>query len=275
MIAAACVRRASQAARRIARKGRCASPSSSLPRGLVSASSNHTHHRYGYADLDQGSFATAAVWREAFLFPLPAALSDADAAPLNCGGATVFNALHMYDIPPTARVGIVGVGGLGHLAIQFAAKMGCDVVVLSGSDSKKEEAMRLGAREFYATKGVEKLDIGKPLDVLLVTTSAQPDWKLYLPILANCATIFPLSVAEGDFAIPYMQLVAKGLRVQGSIVASRAVHRRMLEFAARHGVKPVVETFEMGVEGITEAMRKLDEGKMRFRGVLINKQAAA
>jgi len=78
---------------------------------------------YGYANLDQGSFGTHAVWREAFLFKVPDNMSNEDAGPLMCGGSTVFNALHVAQVRPTARVGIVGVGGLGHLAIQFAAKM--------------------------------------------------------------------------------------------------------------------------------------------------------
>ena len=86
----------------------------------------------------------------------------------------------MYPVSSTDRVGIIGIGGLGHIAIQFASRMGCDVVAFSESDDKKEEALKLGAREFYATKGVEELDIGKPLDRLLVTSSAQPNWDLYM-----------------------------------------------------------------------------------------------
>lgn len=129
---------------------------------------------YGEADLDQGSFASHAVWREAFLFKIPDGLKDEEAAPLMCGGATVFNALHMHGVPSTARVGIIGVGGLGHLAIQFAANMGCEVVVFSGTDSKKDEALRLGAKEFYATKGAKELKVAKTIDYLLITTSFQP-----------------------------------------------------------------------------------------------------
>jgi D-arabinose 1-dehydrogenase-like Zn-dependent alcohol dehydrogenase len=88
---------------------------------------------YGLANLDQGSFASHAIWNEAWLFRIPASISDAEAAPLMCGGATVFNALRFYGVKATDRVGVVGVGGLGHLAIQFASKMGCEVVVFSGS----------------------------------------------------------------------------------------------------------------------------------------------
>ena len=225
---------------------------------------------YGFADLDQGSFASHAVWREAFLYRIPDELSDEAAAPLMCGGATVWNALQMYDIQPTATVGVLGVGGLGHLAVQFAAKRGCEVVVFSGSDGKKDEAMHLGASRFYATKGAKKLDIGsKLLDVLIVTTSAQPEWSLYLPVLNAGATIFPLSVSEGNLEIPYMPLILNGIRVQGSVVAPRHIHRDMLAFAARHGIKPITQTFPMTKDGIQEAIKTLEHGEMKYRGVLV------
>ena len=97
----------------------------------------------------------------------------------------------------------MGVGGLGHLAIQYAAKMGCNVVVLSGSDRKRDEAMRLGASEFIATKGVKELKVSRPLNRLLVTTAAQPDWEQLIPIMAPGATIHPLSIAGGNLSIPY------------------------------------------------------------------------
>ena len=223
---------------------------------------------YGYGDFDIGSMASHSIFRAAFLFKIPSALSNEDAAPLMCGGATVFNILDMYNIRPTDRVGILGVGGLGHLAIQFAAKWGCEVVVFSGTENKKEEALSLGAKEFYATKGVSELKLSVPIDHLLVTTSAQVPWSLYLLIMAAGGTIYPLSVDEGDLKIPYMPLLSNGLRIQGSIVAPRAVHRRMLNFAAFHGIKPIIQKYKLDREGIEKAMADLRKGKMRYRGVL-------
>lgn len=171
-------------------------------------------HLYGISDFDQGSVATHAVWKETFLFRIPDQLESADAAPLMCGGATVFNSLFSYGVKATHRVGVVGVGGLGHLAIQFAAKMGCEVVVFSGTHSKEEEARKLGATEFVAMKGVKKLEI-KPINHLLVTASGQPDWGLYLSAMAPGGTIYPLSVSSGNLSIPYMPIVVNGLRIQG------------------------------------------------------------
>lgn len=227
---------------------------------------------YGMGNFHIGSFASHSVWREAYLFKIPDSIPNEYAAPLMCGGATVFNALEMYGVRPTDRIGIVGVGGLGHLAIQFAASMGCEVVVFSGTDSKKEEAMKLGAMEFYAMKGVsrpEDLRKIKPINQLLITTSAKPDYALYSSILAPGATVFPLSVAEGNFEFPYMPLLLTGVRVQGSLVAARAIQNKMLQFAAVHNIKPIIEKFPLNKEGIEKAFEHLDHGEMRYRGVLV------
>ncbi|KAI0100951.1 GroES-like protein [Nemania sp. FL0031] len=223
---------------------------------------------YGAADLDQGSFGSHAVWREKALFKIPDNMTDIDAAPLQCAGATVFSVLHSFQTQPTETVGIMGVGGLGHLAIQFAAKMGCRVVVISGSEAKRDEAMKLGAHEFIATRGKTELKVEKPINRLIVTTSFQPNWAQLLPILAPRATIFPVSVAAGNFEIPYMPMLMNGITVQGSLVAGRIVHERMLQFAALHQIKAVIEVFDMTEEGILDAMEKLDQGKVHFRAVL-------
>ncbi|CAM1505933.1 Fc.00g115700.m01.CDS01 [Cosmosporella sp. VM-42] len=223
---------------------------------------------YGSANTDQGSFASHAIWREAFLHAIPDELSDVEAAPLQCGGATVFTAL--YDAKPNETIGIMGVGGLGHLAIQFAAKMGCRVVVLSGSKSKKDQAMSLGAHTFIDVKeDARNTKNSWPLTRLLVTASAQPDWESILPMMAPRSRIYPLSVSSGNLTIPYMPLILQGIRVQGSLVATRSLHREMLEFAAFHGIKPVIETFPMTEEGIAEAMDKLAAGKVHYRAVLV------
>lgn len=162
----------------------------------------------------------------------------------------------------------MGLGGLGHLAIQFAAKMGNRVIVLSSSDSKRDEALKLGAHEFVATRGQKTLRVSSPINRLLVTTSAQPDWEQILPIMAPRSVIAPLSVAEGNFEIPYMPLVLQGIAVRGSLVAPRNLHREMLAFAALHGIRPVTEVFPLTEEGIREAVGRLRRGEVHLRAVL-------
>lgn len=185
------------------------------------------------------------------------------------------------------RVGIVGIGGLGHLAIQFAAKMGCDVVVFSSTEDKREEALKLGASEFYATKGVSdyaQLNVPKPVDRLLITTSAKFNLGLFYPVLARNATILPLSVNGGDLTAPYMPTVMFGNSIVGSCICSRypqyvlsldllgreltRYRSKMLDFAAHHRIYSIVEKYPMALEGVAEAANRLRDGKMRYRAVL-------
>ncbi|KAI2466985.1 GroES-like protein [Annulohypoxylon bovei var. microspora] len=223
---------------------------------------------YGSEKVSQGSFASYAVVRESFLHHIPEGMSDIDAAPLQCAGATVFAVLRAHNTQPNETIGVIGLGGLGHLAIQFAAKMGNRVVVLSGSDSKREEAMRLGAHEFVVTRGKDKLEVSSPINRLLVTTSAQPNWELIMPVMAPGSAIYPLSVSHGNMEIPYMPLIYQGIAVQGSLVASRILHRQMLAFAALHNIKPITEVFPMTEEGIKEAISRLERGDIHLRAVL-------
>lgn len=253
---------------------------------------------YGEANPDQGSFASHAIWREAFLHQIPEGMTDEAAAPLvriscsiflysslrspirniqfhaltrckqQCGGATIFTTL--LGVNPGDTIGIMGVGGLGHIAIQFAAKMGCRVVVFSGSDAKKQQAFDLGAHEFIATRGATELKTKSKLNRLLVTTSAQPAWDLILPIMASRSIIYPLSVSDKPLEVPYMPLIFKGISFQGSLVATRSVHRKMLEFAAFHKIEPIVEKYPMTEEGIKTALDRLEKGQVIFRAVLIH-----
>jgi D-arabinose 1-dehydrogenase-like Zn-dependent alcohol dehydrogenase len=224
---------------------------------------------YGRSNLDQGSFATYGVWKAAFVFKIPDSIPREHAAPLMCGGATVFNVLQKIGMKSTDVIGVIGIGGLGHLGIQFAAKMGTKVIAFSTTSSKEKEAFDLGATEFVSTRGAEKLQVSSLIDHLLVTTSQQPDWKQFLPIMAPGGGIYPLTVSKDNLDIPYTPIIARELKIQGSLVAARQVHREMLEFAAQHRIRPIIETFPMTVEGIETCMQKLDGGKMRYRGVLV------
>jgi D-arabinose 1-dehydrogenase-like Zn-dependent alcohol dehydrogenase len=202
------------------------------------------------------------------VYKIPDSIALAHAAPLMCGGATVFHVLQSFDLKSTQRVGVIGIGGLGHLAIQFAAKMGCEVVVFSSSESKRAEAMKLGAKEFVVLQAGAELAI-EPIDHFIITTSQPPEWKKFIPILAPGATIYPLTVSAGDFHLPYEAITWGELRVQGSLVATRKVYKEMLGFAALHGIRPIIEEFPMSTEGIETSMERLRSGKMRYRGVLV------
>jgi D-arabinose 1-dehydrogenase-like Zn-dependent alcohol dehydrogenase len=163
--------------------------------------------------------------------------------------------------------------------------MGASVVVFSSTDSKREEARRLGATEFYATNGVESFEMAK-LDHLMVTTSFIPDWKPYvvfafllrcptenfhrfLSVMKPKSTIYPLTVSFTDLVIPMMPIVLRGINIQGSVVSSRSAQKKMLNFAARNHITPIVELFPLSKSGVEDGMARLREGKMRYRGVLV------
>jgi D-arabinose 1-dehydrogenase-like Zn-dependent alcohol dehydrogenase len=121
-----------------------------------------------------GTFATYFIASQGYVYKIPDEMSSEDAAPLQCAGATVYSALRSY-YSPGKRVGIIGIGGLGHLAIPFAAKMGAHVTVFSTSPNKEKEARSFGAQEFVVLGQEDKLE--HPVDVLLVTSHKSPDWK--------------------------------------------------------------------------------------------------
>ncbi|ETI22917.1 hypothetical protein G647_04711 [Cladophialophora carrionii CBS 160.54] len=231
--------------------------------------------RFGIANLDQGCFGSGVAWDVSALFKIPDEISSESAGPLMCGGATVWGPLYEHGFKPGDRIGIIGhntslgIGGLGHLAIQMASKMGMEAVVFSGTESKKEEAFQLGASDFYATKGVTKFEGVEPVDSLLITTSVLPDLALYLPILAPFAKIFPLTISMDNIPVPALPFVLYGY----SLIRSGGAHpqsvKAMLRFCAKHDIKPVIEKFPMTRQGIIEAVKKLEEGKVRYRVVLV------
>ncbi len=129
---------------------------------------------FGLEDQDHGTFGDYYVGKESWVFRVPEGMAPEHAAPMQCAGAAVYAAL-AETAKPTDRVGVFGIGGLGHLAIQFAAKMGSEVVVFSTTANKEAEARRFGATEFVLIDAPEKLS--KPVNVLLICGAKQPDWS--------------------------------------------------------------------------------------------------
>lgn len=154
--------------------------------------------QYGKGNTEIGAFATHAVWHESLLVKLPDDLEPEYAAPLMCGGATVWCALTCYDIKPGERVGIQGIGGLGHMAIQFASKLGCDVVVFSSSAAKKDEAKGLGANEFHTLENGAVGDAVRPVKHLLWCGNEPPDFS----------KLVPPSLSAGDCNLPLFQSIS-------------------------------------------------------------------
>lgn len=133
---------------------------------------------YSLTDHDQGSFSNYAVWTDTNLHKIPDNIPSAEAAPFLCAGLTVFTPMVKYGIKPGHRVGVLGIGGLGHLAIQFAAKLGAQVTVFSGNENKREEALELGASDFWLSKDLKTKKPTLKLDYLIITATRYPDWEV-------------------------------------------------------------------------------------------------
>ncbi|MFF3821015.1 NAD(P)-dependent alcohol dehydrogenase [Streptomyces bluensis] len=215
---------------------------------------------------DRGAFAThvrASDWR--YVHPLPAALASEHAAPLLCAGITVFSAFTRYGVRPTDRVAVVGVGGLGHLAIQFLAKWGCHVTAISSTSAKADDARRFGAHEFIvANEGLER--VAGSYDFILSTVSADLPWDAYLAALRPHGTLCLVGVPKGPLTIQAVNLLAAEKNLAGGTVGTPMDTRRMLGFAARHGIRADVETFP--VERLDEALDHVRHGRSRYRAVL-------
>ena len=217
-----------------------------------------------------GCLASHTARREDFLFKIPSAIDDKSAATLLCGGASLYNILSTYyHVEYENRVGILGVGRLGRLAIEFAAKLGCEVVVFSRSEGKRHLAMSLGASEYLATNGCKHLYLSKPLNHLLVTASVSPTWALYTPLLAPGAVISPLTLGGRTTLIPAKDIIFKSLRVQGSLIATTKIQVEMLEWAAREGVRPVTKTFRLDAAGLEHTFRWVKQVGKVERPVLV------
>ncbi|KAF3401982.1 NADP-dependent alcohol dehydrogenase C 2 [Penicillium rolfsii] len=224
---------------------------------------------FGTADQDQGCFGTAVTWDISAVYKIPDAIASEDAGPLLCGGATVWSPLYDYGGKFGDRVGIIGIGGLGHMAIQFASKMGYEVVVFSSTESKKQEALSFGASEFHATSDKEAWKSIEKLDFLIITASFNTKLSMYWPILAHGAKIFPLTISPENLDVSPLNLVVDQFQLIGTNVADTPSMNAMLQFAAKNGIKPQIEKSPLTLTGVKDAMQKLRDGKMRYRGVLV------
>jgi uncharacterized zinc-type alcohol dehydrogenase-like protein len=216
-----------------------------------------------------GGFADRIRVQWPWVRPLPEPLSSATTGPLFCGGVTVFAPFYIYDIPSTARVGIIGIGGLGHMALQFANKWGCEVHAFTTSDSKEAEARKLGAHFVHNTKqdGVLKKLAGS-LDLIVSTINVLPDVSGLLDTLAPNGRLHSVGAVLQPLPVPAFSLIMGQRSISGSPSGSPVTIDHMLEFSARHSIAPITENFPMSK--VNDAIERLRSGKARYRIVLIN-----
>ncbi len=214
-----------------------------------------------------GGFADRLRVDGRFAIPIPDALESEPAAPLLCAGITVFNPLMTLGVRSTDRVGVIGVGGLGHLALQFAKAFGCRVTGFSTTADKEADARRFGADDFVVSKDEGAMKAaGGSLDFILSTVAVDLPWDAYIAALRPKGTLCLVGIPESAVSFQAFPVIGGRRQVCGSPIGSPAMQARMLRFAARTGVRPLIEKMPMA-EADT-AMEKLRKNTARYRVVL-------
>jgi len=197
------------------------------------------------------------------------------AAPLLCAGITTYAPLIQYKAGPGKKVGVIGIGGLGHVAIQWAAALKCDeVVAISSSDSKREESKKLGATKFVNSKNeAEMKAAAQSMDIILCTSfDKNADWGALLSLVANNGKMVILALPEAPLTIEAGAFVQRQVSMVGSLIGGKKMTREMLDFAAKHNVRPWIE--KMPMSDCNAAVKHVIEGHPRYRVVMETAAAA-
>jgi len=216
--------------------------------------------------ITKGGYAHFHRAHSHWVFPIPDAIPSAEAAPLLCAGSTVWEPLRLANVKRGSKVGVIGIGGLGHLGLQFAAAMGAEVVALSTSESKREEVKKLGAHQFLNYKNKDEMEKHtKSFDLIINTVSAPLDYKAIFDVMKSHGTVNNVGLPEKPIEVPHF-CFGRHVLFTGTTVASPSEIQLMLEFSAKHGIQAVIEILPL--EKVNEAIAKVLRNEARFRIVL-------
>jgi uncharacterized zinc-type alcohol dehydrogenase-like protein len=214
-----------------------------------------------------GGFADKVRAQEESVIKLPEGIDIESTGPLFCGGITVFNPLVQFDVKPTDKVAVIGIGGLGHIALQFLNAWGCEVTAFTSSEHKKATALELGAHHTINSR--DENDIAAAagsFDLILSTVNVKLDWNLYLQTLNPKGRLHFVGATLEPLDIGVFSLIMAQRSISGSPVGSPQTIATMLDFANQHDVKPIIEKFKF--DQVNEALDHLRSGKAKYRIVL-------
>ena len=216
-----------------------------------------------------GGYADSIRVNSRFAIPVPANMESENVAPLLCGGITVYAPMRNHDVRPSSRVGVVGIGGLGHMGLQFAKAFGAEVTALSTSKDKEAEAREMGADRFVNTRDASELKkVAGSFDFILSTVSADQDWQAFLNSLRPKGMLCVVGVPPSPIAVQAFSLIGQQRAISGSPTGSPRDLHEMLDVASRHGVKAITERFPMAKAN--DAIARVRKSKVRYRAVLAN-----
>ncbi|ORZ26069.1 chaperonin 10-like protein [Absidia repens] len=217
----------------------------------------------GYADKWRG--------HQHFVFKVPDNMTNETAATFFCAGITTFAPLRRYNVKKGDRVGVIGVGGLGHFAVLWAAAMGAEVVAISHSKSKEQDAKKLGCVDFIDSSDKEQLAKYKDSFTHIVCAGYYSgfDWTSYLTLMKHTGTFILVAAPKGTLdGIPPLLLLFKQIQISGTLIGSPKQIEEMLQFAAKHNVRPWLNKYKM--KDTPKAVQDFRDGKPRYRIVLEN-----
>jgi len=216
-----------------------------------------------------GGFADKVRADAASLIRIPEGIDLKSAGPLLCGGITVFNPMVQFDVKATDKVAVIGIGGLGHIALQFLNAWGCEVTAFTSNEAKRKEALDLGAHKTLNSRDQGDIEAAAgSFDFIISTVNVKLDWNLYVTTLKPKGRLHFVGATLEPLDLGVFPLIAGQKSISGSPVGSPSTMEKMLNFANLHQIKPKVEIYPMSK--INEALDHLRAGKARYRIVLSN-----
>ena len=215
----------------------------------------------------QGGYSGSIVVDENYVLRIPEAVPLDAAAPLLCAGITTYSPLRHWNVGPGTRLGVVGLGGLGHMAVKLGAAMGAEVTVLSQSLKKMEDGLRLGAKSYYATSDRDTFKkLRNSFDVILNTVSADLNLANYLNMVDRDGVFVELGAPENPLVVPSFSLIQMRRSISGSMIGGIQETQEMLDFCAEHGLAAEIEVIEP--DYINEAYERVIASDVRYRFVI-------
>src|SRR5213593_2068785 len=240
--------------------------------GLEQYCENHLVLTYNGTEKDEktptyGGYSSQIVVDENYTLKISSKLPLANVAPLLCAGITTYSPLRHFNVGPGSRVGVIGLGGLGHMAVKLAASMGADVTVLSTSKPKEKDASRLGAKHFVATKEPGALEaLQGRFSLIMDTVSTPHDLNKQLTLLRNFGTMVLVGLPPSAAQLDAFTLVHGNRRIAGSNIGGIPETQEMLDYCGKNGIVADVEVIK--ADQINDAYERMERGDVRYRFVI-------
>ncbi|WP_420169606.1 NAD(P)-dependent alcohol dehydrogenase [Streptomyces violaceoruber] len=214
-----------------------------------------------------GGYSTHIVVRDAFVVSIPEGIALDEAAPLLCAGITTYSPLKRWGVGPGKKVAVVGLGGLGHMAVKIAHTLGAEVTVLSQTLRKKDDGLKLGADHYYATGDPATFEeLAGTFDLILSTVSAPLDFGAYLGLLRTDGTLMNVGAPEEPISLNLFSLIGGDKAIAGSMIGGIGETQEMLDFCAAHGLGAEIEVIE--ASRVNEAYERVLASDVRYRFVI-------